>query len=98
MSHKSRSRQQRNTHTHDETQEQSFFSKQHDIENAGKKNSFFQPKLSVNEPGDVYEKEADAVANTVVNQTSQAPAVQQKKISSVQRLSTSMMARFGARV
>jgi len=90
MSHKSRSRQQRNTHTHDETQEQSFFSKQHDIENAGKKNSFFQPKLSVNEPGDVYEKEADAVANTVVNQTSQAPAVQQKKISSVQRLSTSM--------
>jgi hypothetical protein len=90
MSHRSRSRQQRNTHTHDDTQEQSFFNKQHDIENGGKKNSFFQAKLSVNEPGDAYEKEADSVANTVVNQTSGAPGVQQKKIGSIQRLSTSI--------
>ena len=30
------------------------------------KKSFFQPKLSINEPGDTYEKEADAMADRVM--------------------------------
>src|SRR6185295_396090 len=89
MANKLNARRQRNAHTHDEAPEQSFFGKQHDLGRAGKKNSFFQAKLSVNEPGDVYEKEADSVANTVVNNSSQAPSVQQKKIGTIQRISTS---------
>lgn len=32
----------------------------------GDKSSFFQPKLSVNQPNDVYEQEADAMANQVM--------------------------------
>jgi hypothetical protein len=31
--------------------------------------SFFQPKLSINQPGDVYEQEADAVADKVMRMT-----------------------------
>jgi hypothetical protein len=32
----------------------------------GKQTAFFQPKLTVNEPGDTYEQEADAVADKVM--------------------------------
>jgi len=89
MSYYSRVYRQRNTHTHDEGQkEQSFFSKQNDVNKSDKSNAFFQPKLTVNKPGDSYEKEADSVANAVVNKSSQTPIIQQKKISSIQRLST----------
>src|SRR6476646_3796924 len=34
--------------------------------NSLKKTPFFQPKLTINQPNDVYEKEADAVANKVM--------------------------------
>jgi len=52
-----------------------------------KEDAFFQPKLSVGEPGDQYEKEADAVANKVVNkQPAQGTAVQRKEISAVQAM------------
>ena len=56
--------------------------------------AFFQPKLSINQPGDPYEREADAVADAVVNQSSRPAAsqgqtaVQRMPISSVQRLAT----------
>jgi outer membrane protein OmpA-like peptidoglycan-associated protein len=51
--------------------------------------AFFQPKLSINAPGDQYEREADAVADTVVNDTGKGqPAVQRMPISTVQRLAT----------
>ncbi len=57
--------------------------------------AFFQPKLTIGQPNDVYEREADAVADNVVSQGSRAvgaaqgqPAVQRMPISSVQRLST----------
>ena len=43
-----------------------------------------QPKLTVGKPGDKYEKEADTMADAVVNNSSQ-PAVQNKEISSIQR-------------
>jgi hypothetical protein len=85
MSYSSRVNRQRNAHTHDETNQEAFFSKQHDIEQNKKEAS----GLKVNEPGDSYEKEADSVANTVVNNPAQGSVVQQKKINSVQRLATS---------
>jgi len=49
-----------------------------------------QTKLSIGQPGDKYEREADSVADRVVNHSAgQAPAVQQKQeISSIQRLAT----------
>ncbi|MFL5809787.1 MAG: DUF4157 domain-containing protein, partial [Flavisolibacter sp.] len=50
--------------------------------------TFFQTKLSIGKPNDKYEKEADSVANTVVNQQAATPVVQQKKISSIQRLTS----------
>lgn len=89
MSYQSRVYRQRNAHTHDEGKQESFFGKSHDINPVQKKDGFFQPKLTVNQPGDVYEKEADAVASAVVNNNSADSVIQQKKISSIQRLSSS---------
>lgn len=52
-----------------------------------KEDAFFQPKLTVGEPGDQYEKEADKVADQVVNRPAAAgTAVQRKEISSVQAM------------
>jgi hypothetical protein len=53
-----------------------------------KEDAFFQPKLAIGQPGDSYEREADAVAGKVVNnQTAAGTPVQKKEISSVQRMS-----------
>ena len=74
MSYLSRVYRQRNAHTHDELQQQPFFSKQNDINKSGQNSGFFQAKLAIGKPGDKYEQEADAVANAVVNrQTGNAP-------------------------
>lgn len=55
-----------------------------------KESPFFQTKLSVNTPGDAFEREADSVADKVVGgDASAGPVVQKKDISSVQRLATS---------
>ncbi|GAA4276786.1 eCIS core domain-containing protein [Aquimarina mytili] len=43
-----------------------------------------QTKLTVGQPGDKYEKEADTMADAVVNNTSK-PDIQNKEISSIQR-------------
>ena len=52
--------------------------------------SFFQAKLQVNDPGDSFEKEADQVANNVVNSTGKGSGdLQRKNITGIQRLSTS---------
>jgi len=52
-----------------------------------KEDAFFQPKLAVGEPGDQYEKEADSVADKVVNkQPARGTAVQRKEISAVQAM------------
>ncbi len=82
------SRRNKNPHTNEESekQETSFFVKE------GKKPFFnstkgaIQAKLTVGEPDDKYEKEADQVANAVVNNTSK-PDIQNKEISSIQRAS-----------
>lgn len=51
---------------------------------------FFQAKLTVGEPGDSFEKEADAVANDVVSRSQPAQgSIQRKNISRIQRLATS---------
>ena len=89
MSHSSKSKRNRTTNKKEDNADQAFFGKKQDINQGADTPSFFQAKLSVNEPGDSFEQEADSVANSVVNQQGQAPAVQQKKISSIQRLSTS---------
>lgn len=50
-----------------------------------KEDAFFQPKLAVGQPGDKFEREADTVADKVVNkQASNDTALQRKEISSVQ--------------
>jgi len=86
-----RSRRHRNAHANDEQQAQSqpFFGKTSSQSVQRKPASpFFQAKLSVNQPNDKYEREADSVANTVVNNQSSNTVVQQKEISGIQRLST----------
>lgn len=78
MSYYSRVYRQRNPRTSDEVSKEPFFSKQHDTPIATGKGAFFQTKLSVNEPGDKYEREADAVANAVVKHSPGAAGLQQK--------------------
>ncbi len=86
----------RNPPQHNEEQQTAtpFFNKTNDSSNGpffSKSNSVVQTKLSVGQPGDVYEQEADAVADAVVQnqQKGTAPAIQQKGISSIQRTLTS---------
>ena len=88
-----RSRRHRNVHTHDEQRvpSQPFFDKTISQTVQRKPAApFFQPKLSVNQPNDKYEREADSVANTVVNNQGSTSLLQQKEISGIQRLSAPM--------
>ena len=87
MKSNARSRRHRNAHTHEAQQQEQaapFFSKSED--RAAQKPFFNAPggavqtKLSVGRPGDKYEREADTVAERVVNHSGgQAPGVQQKQ-------------------
>jgi len=97
MKSTARSRRNRNAHTHEAQQQEQatpFFAKSED--RAAQKPFFSMPsgavqtKLSIGQPGDKYEREADSLADRVVNQSAgQVPAVQQKpEISSIQRLAT----------
>ena len=97
MKSTARSRRHRNVHTHEAQQQEQaapFFTKSED--RATQKPFFSAPggavqtKLSIGQPGDKYEREADTVAERVVNHSGgQAPGVQQKQeISSIQRLAT----------
>jgi len=86
MSYYSRVYRHRNPRSQDEQAKEPFFSAQNDTNKTSQKNTFFQAKLSVNEPGDKYEQEADSVANKVVNQQNSSPVLQQKQLSSIQRL------------
>lgn len=87
------SRRQRNPQRHREPgKEQAFFSKSNDAQ----KQPFFkaspndnhatiQAKLSIGQPGDKYEQEADRVADQVVSSQNTGPSVQKQEISSIQR-------------
>ncbi|ACU62669.1 eCIS core domain-containing protein [Chitinophaga pinensis] len=69
-----------------DTKESPFFSPTQKVLQS-KEDAFFQPKLSVGQPGDKYEREADAVADKVVNQQpAKGNAVQRKEISAVQAM------------
>ena len=91
-------RRHRNPHTHDEQHPSSepFFSKAEKTAVQQKSEPFFsgkagavQAKLSIGQPGDQYEREADAVAEKVVSQPGSTPGVQQKgEISAIQKLAT----------
>jgi hypothetical protein len=87
MSYYSRVYRHRNPNLQDQNAKEPFFTKQNDSHQTGKKSAFFQAKLSVNQPGDKYELEADSVANAVVNNKTTASDIQQKKINSIQRVS-----------
>jgi hypothetical protein len=66
-----RSRRHRQTQPAEQQQEQQqhpFFAKAGQANVQAKPQPFFQPKLAVGKPGDPYEREADAVADAVVNQ------------------------------
>lgn len=85
-----RSRRHRNPHQNDDQQrEKPFFAKS----NETAKEPFFsaangqpvQTKLSIGQPGDAYEREADAVADRVVSGQGQTPVVQRREISAIQR-------------
>ncbi len=98
-----RSRRHRNPKTQEppqaEQQQQPFFSKTPVGSPVQTKpeSTFFQAKLTVGAPNDAYEREADAVADKVVNQNQKSSnalpnatsqAIQKQEISSVQRLAT----------
>src|SRR5690348_1816670 len=89
MSYSSRVYRQRNAHSHDEGAKDASSEKKHDTAKQNESGPFFQPKLDVNKPGDKYEKEADSVADAVVNNSSTGEVAQRKEISGIQRLSTS---------
>ncbi|MEM6966422.1 MAG: DUF4157 domain-containing protein [Bacteroidota bacterium] len=83
-----KSRRHRNPKTPEESKKP-FFSKASDTSiQPQSEQSFFQPKLTVGQPGDKYEQEADAVADAVVNKSNNTPAIQQKNISSIQKYAT----------
>ena len=87
MSYRSRLYNLRNIQS-PEGHDKPFFSKNQEKNSSENKGAFFQAKLAVNKPGDQYEREADSMANVVVNNRTANPVLQHKKISSIQRLST----------
>ncbi|MEM9990921.1 MAG: DUF4157 domain-containing protein, partial [Bacteroidota bacterium] len=84
-----RSRRHRNPHSQDQQQEQQPFFTKHQA-NADNQNAFFQTKLTIGQPGDKYEQEADSMADAVVNGSNNAPAVQ-KKAKGIQKMDSSKM-------
>lgn len=67
-------------------QEQPFFS--HVGKVSGKRSqqgAFFQAKLTIGQPGDQYEKEADSVATAVVQRSEHASSQQQQGFFTIQR-------------
>lgn len=80
-----RSRRHRNPPTPEGEQQKPFFPKSNTLVQTKEDQPFFQPKLTIGQPGDQYEREADAVADQVVNGQNQQPVVQRQEISSIQR-------------
>lgn len=89
MPYRSRVYRQRNANMHDDTKQKPFFGNQQRQAATKTAGGFFQARLTVNEPGDRHEHEADAVADQVVNKPSEKKEIQERSISSVQRLATS---------
>lgn len=82
-----RSRRHRASVSSENESQQPFFSvKSADmVQNKPGHLPFFQAKLTIGQPGDKYEQEADTVANRVVSGQDNSPQIQPKEISTVQR-------------
>jgi hypothetical protein len=95
MSYSHRARRHRNPKREESKSGDSFFTHANPGTVQTKRETpFFQAKLTIGEPNDQYEQEADAVASRVADQsqggTEGGPGpVQRKKINQVQRLSSS---------
>lgn len=87
-----RSRRHRNPHAHEKNGQELFFTKRSHVNDQTKSGStFFQTKLTVGQPHDKYEREADSVADKVVNNhTNTKPVIQSRGISTIQRLATAV--------
>lgn len=84
-----RSRSRPNQQKTEQAEQKAFFSTTSDTGIQTKEeDAFFQPKLSIGQPGDKYEQEADAMADAVVNGSNDSPAIQQKKAENIQRVSS----------
>ena len=88
MSYSSRVYRQRNPQPQDESKEKPFFSEQKQNQKGKNNNSFFQSKPDTNDAGDTHEKEADSVADKVINPGQGKSIVQQTEKTSVQLLAT----------
>lgn len=86
MKHMFSSRRNKSPHNNEnaEKSEAPFFSKMNKTPFFNNKSTPVQTKLSIGQPGDKYEKEADTMADAVVNKSSK-PNIQNKDISSIQR-------------
>ncbi|MBL3599773.1 MAG: DUF4157 domain-containing protein [gamma proteobacterium endosymbiont of Lamellibrachia anaximandri] len=54
-------------------------------EKRSQQSAFFQAKLTIGQPGDQYEKEADSVATAVVQRSADSPSTQQQGFFTIQR-------------
>lgn len=72
-----------------DNKKESFFTRKSDSNPSKSTSAFFQTKLNVGQPNDKFEREADSVANQVVNsRATTKPVIQSMGISSIQRLAT----------
>ena len=80
-------RRNKSPHNNEEAEkkEAPFFSKENKSPFFNSHGGPVQTKLTVGQPNDKYEKEADSMADAVVNNTSSKPDIQNKEISSIQR-------------
>ncbi len=88
-----RSRRLRNTHQHEEKQQEPFFSQSAERErrpffNAQQGGSAHtvQAKLQIGKPGDRYEQEADRVAGKVAAKSGPSQEIQRQEVGTVQRI------------
>ena len=88
MSYKSRVSRERNPHTNEDAKEKPFFSKQKATKNPNASNAFFQAKLSINKPYDLYKHGGNPRRDSVVNNRTSISPLQQQSTSTIQRLST----------
>jgi uncharacterized protein DUF4157/type VI secretion system (T6SS) effector TldE1-like protein len=80
------SRRNKSPHNNEEAEkkESPFFSKENKAPFFNANGGPIQAKLTVGQPGDKYEKEADSMADAVVSNTTK-PDIQNREISSIQR-------------
>ena len=65
--------------------EGSFFSKTNKANSSFFSPAIIQPKLTIGQPNDKYEVEADTMADAIVGRSSAKPDIQNKNISNIQR-------------